>query len=903
MLPTIPDPENWLLTELFMPNRSAVVTEITGRAWLRLPDGALVELKEGSSLPPNSSIVTESGGTVSVLLESGARIVFGEGRTISFNEEVNGALEDPSETSVMPPSGTVSERLLALFHIGQDSSGFALPPVGLAQSILDHAQKALEGNDIVHGNDGNDILFGDLATFSNDLGAAKDMMNQKIGLTERNQRDTATFLGGDAYSQLEGVPGMAADDVLKGGVGNNIILGLGGNDRLEGGAGDDRLYGGAGNDLLLGGDGDDYLFGGVGHDTLTGGAGADAFVWKYGDVGDDAITDFNGLEGDRIDLRDLLSKATPETLSNYLRLTTEGGVSTLHISAEGALNGAGGVANADVNIRLEGRNLSGSSIETMIRDRDILLGDPPPAATTASGPNYNIAFVVDTSAGRSAASLQQAIDALTRTLDSLSKTITGRVNVFVLDFDSQANRSVSVDLKAANAMTSIKAVFDSMTSGGGSNYEDAFRATANWFRSSPATANTGATNLTYFLTESSPTVYRTAQIGDAVLHGAPQVTLANMIAGTSFTLGTALVKWFDNNKVWLQIREDGSVQSWTSADGYREVFPDYRVRAAGDGTYEFSRQGSAVGDIAANSLDGFRLLNAVSAVHAISGNLGVNALAPYDSAGAPQQVDVSGLGLSKAILEHANDRIKGGVMVQGDNILIGDGITPSSGSGAGYDGFAEKVSQMTGTPLEKLSVRDVHKFIAENHAAFEGDATRGGNDTLLGGAGDDILFGLGGNDRLEGGKGDDVLLGGGGGDYLDGGEGDDILVGGKGNDTLIGGAGSDTFKWGARDEGTIAAPAFDTIKDFSLESRSGGGDVLDLRDLLWGENDGNLAQYLNFHKDGDDTVLDINTGGRLTEGVDQRIVLENVDLTNGGQWDNRTIINDLLQKGKLNIDG
>ena len=147
------------------------------------------------------------------------------------------------------------------------------------------------------------------------------------------------------------------------------------------------------------------------------------------------------------------------------------------------------------------------------------------------------------------------------------------------------------------------------------------------------------------------------------------------------------------------------------------------------------------------------------------------------------------------------------------------------------------------------------------------------------------------------------MLGGGGGDYLDGGEGDDILVGGKGNDTLIGGAGSDTFKWGARDEGTIAAPAFDTIKDFSLESRSGGGDVLDLRDLLWGENDGNLAQYLNFHKDGDDTILDINTGGRLTEGVDQRIVLENVDLTNGGQWDNRTIINDLLQKGKLNIDG
>ncbi|MFY3630763.1 type I secretion C-terminal target domain-containing protein, partial [Achromobacter xylosoxidans] len=39
------------------------------------------------------------------------------------------------------------------------------------------------------------------------------------------------------------------------------------------------------------------------------------------------------------------------------------------------------------------------------------------------------------------------------------------------------------------------------------------------------------------------------------------------------------------------------------------------------------------------------------------------------------------------------------------------------------------------------------------------------------------------------------------------------------------------------------------------------------------------------------------------QGPDHKIVLENVDLTQGGQLNNQAIINDLLQKGKLNVDG
>ena len=77
-----------------------------------------------------------------------------------------------------------------------------------------------------------------------------------------------------------------------------------------------------------------------------------------------------------------------------------------------------------------------------------------------------------------------------------------------------------------------------------------------------------------------------------------------------------------------------------------------------------------------------------------------------------------------------------------------------------------------------------------------------GDDTLIGGAGNDKLYGSDGNDLLDGGDGDDMLdanggddtlIGGAGNDNLNGGAGDDTLIGGAGNDKLYGGAGDDTY--------------------------------------------------------------------------------------------------------------
>ena len=93
---------------------------------------------------------------------------------------------------------------------------------------------------------------------------------------------------------------------------------------------------------------------------------------------------------------------------------------------------------------------------------------------------------------------------------------------------------------------------------------------------------------------------------------------------------------------------------------------------------------------------------------------------------------------------------------------------------------------------------------AGNDQIWGGD----GDDTLVGGDGADALWGEGGNDILKGaqefnpheaGGDQDVLDGGQGNDALYGGDGDDALSGGTGGDVLYGEAGNDRLFGGAND--------------------------------------------------------------------------------------------------------
>jgi hypothetical protein len=87
-----------------------------------------------------------------------------------------------------------------------------------------------------------------------------------------------------------------------------------------------------------------------------------------------------------------------------------------------------------------------------------------------------------------------------------------------------------------------------------------------------------------------------------------------------------------------------------------------------------------------------------------------------------------------------------------------------------------------------------------------------GNNTLTGGAGNDILNGGNGNDTLNGGAGDDTL---------NGGNGNDIVVGGQGTDTAFLGNGDDLFRWNPGDgnDTVVGGRGFDTL-DFGGAAKS-----------------------------------------------------------------------------------
>ncbi|WP_234375929.1 Ig-like domain-containing protein [Halomonas sp. 'Soap Lake  len=150
--------------------------------------------------------------------------------------------------------------------------------------------------------------------------------------------------------------------------------------------------------------------------------------------------------------------------------------------------------------------------------------------------------------------------------------------------------------------------------------------------------------------------------------------------------------------------------------------------------------------------------------------------------------------------------------------------------------------------------------------------------------------------------GNNTLDGGEGDDVLIGGAGNDTLIGGEGNDILIGGSGDDIFLWQDGDQGTAGAPAVDVVRDFG-----NGNNILDIADLLQGEEDAvDLSTYIVAEQEGNDTVLYLNSQGGLAgdkENADQVIRLEGKTFADfGGGSTSQQVIDFMIQHGKLEID-
>ena len=167
----------------------------------------------------------------------------------------------------------------------------------------------------------------------------------------------------------------------------------------------------------------------------------------------------------------------------------------------------------------------------------------------------------------------------------------------------------------------------------------------------------------------------------------------------------------------------------------------------------------------------------------------------------------------------------------------------------------------------------------------EADLLRGDNgaDTLNGGAGADRLEGGNGIDTLNGDAGNDILIGdasndilfgGVDNDILNGGSGSDSLRGGLGNDILTGGSSADTFVWKTGDLGK------DVVTDFNPSE----GDRIDLRDLLQGETDATMSNFLQIDTTSNSLLISSTgqlnvAGGTVASHADTTIKLDGFDLS------------------------
>ncbi|WP_082877351.1 Ig-like domain-containing protein, partial [Comamonas thiooxydans] len=437
---------------------------------------------------------------------------------------------------------------------------------------------------------------------------------------------------------------------------------------------------------------------------------------------------------------------------------------------------------------------------------------------------------------------------------------------------------------------------------------------------------TGANNVANWQKDGDGTVTRTGnnnnsykmRISDTTLDGnaftvtmrdSDKITVTNP-AGASFGFDASVAnKNSADTFKWVLLKWNGS--EWKEVESGTEAnTKTVGIYGPGDYLYQFILNDKSSSDAFRVDIDNIRtyttgrtdnsqvVLNPSDLESALVGGSTTNELAPV-----------------------GNDKIFGG---DGNDILFGDTINTDqlpwgvSGNpakpadladGSGLDGLKQFLLLKNGV---QPTDADLHKFISENHGMFDvqGD-TRGGNDELHGGNGNDIIYGQGGNDTLFGDDGNDILYGGAGNDTLDGGSGNDTLIGGKGDDILIGGAGDDIFVWLKGDQGTTAAPANDVINDFGKGgSDTNGNDVLDLHDLLQGEEGStDLSKFLNFSKSGADTVLKVSTDGNLGaagSNYDQLITFKGVDLTAGHSLtttaDQNALIKELIDQGKLKID-
>nr|WP_283815768.1 VWA domain-containing protein [Bradyrhizobium lablabi] len=395
---------------------------------------------------------------------------------------------------------------------------------------------------------------------------------------------------------------------------------------------------------------------------------------------------------------------------------------------------------------------------------DILVGDPGGTAI-AAGDNANIVLVLDRSGsmdnnisfgGGSITRLQAMKNAVNSLIDSLSGSGANAVTIHIVAFDDNASAGSTFTLVSGGAsnaaqVTAAHNFINGISSGDGTNYEAGLQRAIDWINGT--SANDPIANAT---------VNRLLFVSD----GEPNQAYSGN--------GTSTV---------IDVTAGESIQHITGTGDGDSVSEITRIETAGDGpggvdqAFTIEAVGISVNGTALNVLNqvegaGGSANNITSAeqLTAVMGNLVSNSTVPT----------VAG---SDIISGNAgNDVIFGDVLFT-DTLADSHGLTNSTTTpnGAGWLVFQQLEAHLSTLPAYQNWTRaDTLNYIQAHQAELAQESGRtGGNDTINGGAGDDVIYAQEGNDTITYNVGD-------GRDFVDGGSepvggGDTLIVNGDGN--------------------------------------------------------------------------------------------------------------------------
>ncbi|MDB5446835.1 MAG: hypothetical protein JWQ97_2152 [Phenylobacterium sp.] len=684
----------------------------------------------------------------------------------------------------------------------------------------------LGGADILDGGGGADTMIGGQG---NDYYVVDNPGDQLIELTgEGTDTVRTTFTSYVLPANFENLAFIGVGNFV--GTGNELV------NVITGGAGNDTLDGGLLNDTLIGGAGDDRLIGGSGLDRMEGGAGNDTYSVDAGY--DTAIETLSAADGGGIDT---VESTRAWTLGpNFENLTLTG---TSSVTATGnelanvlignlGNNTLDGAAGADTMMGMAGK-------DTYVVDNvgDVVSEIDPSTGGDAGGydtvntslPSYTLPQYVEVltttntdpsvgfqgtgnelvnviNGGPGADTLSGGNDSVKDTLNGGAgdDTYTVQVNDVVMEAPGAGHDKV---LTALTLYTLPDNVEDLVYTGAA-----AFKGTGNASDNlivggagndtldgglGADTLQAGAGNDTYMVANAGDVVSEADPNTGADAGGVDTVktTLGYTLASGSFIENLTSLNTDPNVGFQFVGNElanliTGGAGNDTLSGGL-DSLKDTLKGGAGDDTYTVLINDGVVED------PGGGRDRVQTAVDAYTLPANVEELV-YTGAGAFR---ATGSGSDNLIIGGAgNDTIDGGLgadTLQGgggsDTYLVdnlGDIVSETDPNTGADAGGIDTVKTTLGSYTLTSNVENL-TYIGTT-GAFVGTGNEIDN-SITGGAGNDLLHGATGNDILRGGDGADQLYGDDGADKIYGENGPDTLVGGLGADTLSGGADADLF--------------------------------------------------------------------------------------------------------------